>query len=381
LRADPKMLAHKLFIHQFTKINMEDIYSNILSGDFQVNIDTVDFSMENITLEIPNTLISLITTSEGEILQARTNRKSVPALESAPPLYIRYRSHPGSSKGQLFVQGSPYAHLYGQNVWTSDNVQNAVSPAIRRILKYLDIPVSKEISNRLMAGDVRLHRIDLAVNFRLEYEEDVDSAIKQLKHLLASQRCQSNLHQRYVALAPKGSKNYMISVYAKGSQVQTSKNIDTEIRERLARACARILRIEVRLRRSELRKLNLSFVSDWTDQTAQDVFRKYFARLPLKGLSFGPLSHNDFVNIDDRMRPVLALHKMGVDWRLTYSDATRARHKAYFRQRGINLDSPNQLKSEISLAEMLNRKGAIARTPTWLIDEGMAPTPRRQART
>jgi len=356
---------------------MEDIYSQILSSDFQVNIDTVEFSIDEINLEVPDALVSIITSPDGEVLQTRTNRKSMPAVEDGPPLHFRYKSHPDSSTGELFIQGSPYAHIYGQNVWTSDSVRNATIPIIKQICKFLDAPINQTVEKKLTAGQIKLHRIDLAVNFRFDSENQVGSAIMQLKHLLASQRCQSHLHERYVALAPKGSKNYMISAYAKGSQMRVNRDLNADIRQRLVRACAPLLRIEVRLRSAELRKLGLSYVSDWTRETAKEVFKKYFHRLPLEGISFGPISDEDFENIDDRMRPVLALHKLGVDWRLVYSEATRTRHKAYFRQRGVNLDCPNQLAGDTPLAEVLSRKGAISQTPTWLVEAGMAPKPRR----
>ncbi|MGF6764836.1 II/X family phage/plasmid replication protein [Paraburkholderia sp. GAS33] len=357
---------------------MKEIYNQILPENFQVNIDTVEFSIDEISLQIHDALISIITTPDGEILQTRTNRKSMPATEYGPPLQFRYKSRPSLSTGELFVEGSPYAHLYGQNVWTSDSVQNATAPIIKLICKFLKTPINKSIKSKLTDGKIKLHRIDLAVNFQLESENHVNSAITQLKHLLASQGCQSHLHQRYVALAPKGSKYYMISAYAKGSQMRINKNLDTETHQRLVRACEPLLRIEVRLRSAELRKLGLAYVSDWTDDTAREVFRKYFHRLPLEGISFGTISEEDFKNVDDRMRPIVVLHKLGFsDWHLAYSEATRTRHKAYFRQRGINLDCPTQADAETPLVTVLVRKGAISPTPAWLVRAGMAPKRRR----
>ncbi|WP_174931657.1 hypothetical protein [Burkholderia lata] len=113
------------------------------------------------------------------------------------------------------------------------------------------------------------------------------------------------------------------------------------------------------------------------EYTAKAVFRRYFKRLPLEGISFGPLLESDFEDIDDRMRPVLALHMPGADWRLLYADVARARHKAYFRKLGINLDCPHQVEHQMPFVETISRKDAIARTQTWLIEAGMAPKPRR----
>lgn len=358
---------------------MEDIYSKILSGNFQVNIDTVAFSVTGIDVDIPDTLSALIVTPDGEIIQKRSNRKAILSIDGGSAMQIRHRSSPNSLSGELTIEGSPYAYFYGQNVWTSDDMTDATLPVIFDICEKLHFKPDKDTQKKWRNGDIELHRVDLAVNFQIDSLNQVDSALTQLKYLLAAQRCQCHLHERYAALSPKNSKEYSVVAYAKGPQMRAKKSKfhDDPLYERLVIACESLLRVEVRLRRSELRKLGLPRVCDWTDDTAKKVFRDYFSRLPLTGISYGPLSEFCFEEIDDRMRPVLALHMLGADWWMFYADVTRARHKSYFRKRGINLDCPHQLEREVPLAEILSRKGAIARTPTWLIDAGMAPKPRR----
>ncbi|QQJ96434.1 hypothetical protein JG536_12515 [Burkholderia ambifaria] len=357
---------------------MEDIYSKILSENFQVNIDTVAFSVTGIDVNIPDTLSALIVTPDGEIVQKRSNRKAVLSIDGSSAMQIRHRSSANLPYGELTIEGSPFAYIYGQNVWTSDSLKDATLPIILDICEKLNFTPNNETRKQWRNGNCELHRVDLAVNFQVGSENQADSALTQLKYLLASQRCQCHLHERYAALSPKNSKEYSVVAYAKGPQMRAKKSKfpDDSLYERLVIACEPLLRIEVRLRRSELRKLGLSRVCDWTEDTAKEVFSQYFKRLPLEGISYGPLSESDFEDIDDRMRPALALHMLGADWRLFYADVTRARHKAYFRKLGINLDCPHQLKHQVPLVEILSRKGAIACTPTWLIEAGMAPKPR-----
>lgn len=358
---------------------MKAIFDKILSDDFQVNVDTAAFTIDGININLQDTLSTLIVTPDGEIIQKRSNRKSMLSLDGGSSLQIRHRTSPNLPTGELTIEGSPFSYLYGQSVWTSGDVKKAIIPVAFDICEKLDYSPHVKSLAKWRDGNIELHRVDLAVNFRLESENQTLSAITQIKHLLASQRCQCHLHAHYAAMAPRNSKTYSVIAYAKGPEMRVKKSSisDDPVYQRLVRACEPLLRIEVRLRQSELRKLNLSRVSDWTDGKAQEVFRTYFARLPLEGVSYGPLSKADFEGIDDRMRPVLALHKLNVDWRLFYADVSRARHKAYFRKLGINLDCPNQLGREIPLVEILCRPGAITRTPAWLIDAGMAPTPGR----
>ncbi|WP_261528073.1 phage/plasmid replication protein, II/X family [Burkholderia multivorans] len=358
---------------------MKTINDEIFPDNFQVNIDTVSFTIGDVDINLKDTLSTHIVTPNGNIIQKRSNRKSILSIDGGSSLQIRHRTSPNLPTGELTIEGSPFSYLYGQSVWTSDDVKKAVIPVAFNICEKLDYFPSAKSQAKWRNGGIDLHRVDLAVNFRLESEDQTISAVTQIKHLLASQRCQCHLHAYYAAMAPQNSKSYSVIAYAKGLEMRVKKsNLSNDpTYQRLVRMCEPLLRIEVRLRQSELRKLNLSRVSDWTDGKAQEVFRTYFARLPLEGVSYGPLSKADFEGVDDRMRPVLALHKLNVDWRQLYADVSRARHKAYFRKLGINLDCPNQPGREIPLAEILRRPGAITRTPAWLIDAGMAPTPGR----
>lgn len=355
---------------------VRDMSSNadqILPEKFQVNVDTVCFSVTGAQMDVDEVTKVLVSTPGGAQQQI-TNRKSVAGKYGRHALHYRVKSR-SPHDHELFVEGSPFANQYGQNVWSSGSVKLACTSTVRRLVRELNIDAASDKIAAWSEGNIELHRVDLAVNFRLDSSQRVDEALTVLKHILVAKRRQCSTHRRYAAYRPKSGKQYQIAVYDKGDQLSLKSSGDHagDLFRNLSKECEGILRIEVRLRRAELHKLGLPLARDWQLDTSREVFRKYFARLPLHDVTFGPLSAADFEGIDERRRPAMALHKLGVDWRLIYCARTRARHKAYFKGRGIDLDCPNLPGPAISLAELLSKPDAIAKTPRWLIEAGMAP--------
>jgi len=360
---------------------MRSSTDQILTDKFQVNVDTVCFSVAGVQMEVNATTRSRVTDFEGKYLCDITNRTAIPGKNGRHALQYRVRSR-SPHDHELFVEGSPFANRYGQNVWTSGSVKLACTSTLRRLISKLNIRAAPSSTDAWKAGNIDLHRVDLAVNFRLESSQQVDEALTLLKRQFIAMHCHCNVHVRYVALCPRRGTQYSITIYDKGDQMSgnSSKNQADALYRQLIDECQGILRIEVKLRRAELKKLGLTLAGDWKIGTARDVFRKYFARIPLLDVTFGALSASDFEGVSERMRPVLALHKLDVDWKQIYSERTRTRHKAYFKERGVNLDCPNAKEAPVSLAEVLSAPRAIARTPGWLIKAGMAPRRKRKSR-
>jgi hypothetical protein len=74
------------------------------------------------------------------------------------------------------------------------------------------------------------------------------------------------------------------------------------------------------------------------------------------------------------MRPVLALHKNGVDTTRIYSLRTRQRHCRFFSKRGIDIHCPNQpVESITSLLRYLSPKKVINEPPEWMKEMKLVP--------
>lgn len=85
-----------------------------------VNLDTVEYSLlgHPKCFELPNTTRVNVISSDGEILDISQNRKPIVGRFGAHKLQIR-ALHQGR---ELSVEGSPYAFLYGQNLYTSNDL-------------------------------------------------------------------------------------------------------------------------------------------------------------------------------------------------------------------------------------------------------------------
>lgn len=345
----------------------------VLGEKFQVNIDTVEFSVSGVHVASLGATKVMTTSPDGEILSMSTNRKPIVGAYQRHPLQVRFRQRPENlgKNGVLFVEGSLFGFRYGQNVHTSGKLRSGCIAALREIQNQIGFTSSADAWSRWRDGDIALHRVDLAVNFDLGSELAVRALIKRLAHQLIGRNTNCHAYDGYVSLAPQRATKYCVAGYAKGPQLRSKlKSAKSDLNfARLVSESEGLLRVEVRLRKPELKRLGLSFARDWTPERARDVFRQYVAKLPALDVTSGPVSEDEFNTIPPKLRSVFILHKLGADLASIYPPRTLARYRAKFRLLGIDIACPN-LESAPSNSTLSPRP---VRTPKWLIDAGMAP--------
>lgn len=337
-----------------------------------VNVDTIEGTITGMEFNLP--------TSDHVVLYDRHrgqkavygNRIQVKGRHGVHSMH--YRALNGDS---LQFEGSIFGCKYGQNVYTSSDVQAACRIAIKKILKETNLEVDEDLKNRWLSGDVELSRVDLAVNIRLTSAEDVHRVLKQVRRQLVEQYGPTRTSGYTVCWAPQHGKKYEIVMYAKGDQMQSRRGRSKQSPTywgQLAKECENILRIEVRLRASELRLHNLVKASNWNGDIAKDVFIKYVKRLKIFNVTSGALNAVELQGIKPRMRPVMALHKAGVDLSVVYSKKSCQRHRGTFREMGIDLRCPNQPEADsVKLLDYLSADKQINAIPAWMVEEGLAP--------
>ena len=345
-----------------------------MKTDVHINIDTVEFSIfsDRNTFAIPNATTATVTNSDGEILDRYQNRKAISGKHGTHSLHAR-TLHSGS---QLKIEGSPYANHYGQNIFTSFDMPKAVSMAINAVTENLGFQYSDEQKSRWISDGVELHRVDLAANFILQSEKECNIILKQLRRQLIEQHGTTRSSGTTVYWSPKNGKEYSIAIYAKGAQMRQLRRFDNfPSKSDIVRECARILRVEVRLRAPALKKLNLNKTSAWTDKSAQHAFAKYMRFLRIFSITSGAITDKELNSLPHRrLRPVLALHKHGCDLSMIYSESTLKRHLHDFRRLGIDLACPSQpAETTRSLTRILSPKRAAGCAPLWMQKDGLAP--------
>jgi len=350
---------------------MSTVVSKSIRSRVSVNIDTVEFSLRGMEFVIPGAKNVTLRDPHGHKIMEYGNRVPMKGKFDAHNIHVRTKE----SGRVLEFEGSLFAFLHGQNIYTSDNLSQACRKVIKRVMVIFKLKPPEELQQQWFAGDISLQRIDLAVNFLLRSESEVVGVLKQIRRQLVEQHGVTRTCGTSVYWAPRDGVKYSISFYAKGAQMRRSKKyVKLPGHDVLLKECENILRMEVRLRASELRELGLDQVGAWKEGTAEKVFRKYMGKLKLLSVTRGPISDEELEMIPDRMRPVYALHKAGVALDKLYSTRSCQRHVSTFKQLGIDLRCPNQPIDAIkSLKRFLSPKKVINDAPEWMKDAGIVP--------
>lgn len=333
-------------------------------------VDTLNGSCAKGKIIVPDADRLILCDADGAIKKTFGNRKKIPGKMGVHSMYIRSMDN----DEKLTFEGSISGCKFGQNLYTLGDVPSASKIAVKRALKECG---EREKAEELKLEDISLDRVDLAVNFRLESEEEVLSVLKQIKRQLIEQYGPTRTNGTTVCWAPRDGKEYMIVMYAKGRQLL---NAMQRRKQRppywgaLIEEASNILRVEVRVRGAELRDLGLGKASDWHEDSAFKVFNKYFERLKLLKVTSSVFSKDELTALPQRLRPVLALHKLGFDLEQVYTPRTCQRHRDFFRKRGIDLRCPSQPENTaMSVLDYLSPDKAVCEAPEWMIKQGLAP--------
>ncbi|MPV64380.1 phage/plasmid replication protein, II/X family [Burkholderia sp. BE17] len=342
----------------------------------RVNFDTVEFSVSGIEWDVSGQTSSLVSDGDGALLFDRTNRLPVSGKYGMHNLQVRY----SPTKKMLYVEGSLFGFILGQNVFTSQYLAKGLACVIHALKKELGFTFAVPM-RELIYEHVTLHRVDLAVNLELKSEPFVKTCLQQIARQLIEQHC--TVHKAVTSMywTPKDGRYYSIIFYDKGEEVRRrcmrkAKSAGDEQQkfiEDLCNECDGLLRVEVRLMSAELKKQGLQNVKAWSGNAPKEIFNRYYGNVPVLNVVSSGLDPTEFEAIPRGLRPVMALHKLNVPMELVYSTRSMARHRAEFRNRNIDPNCPAQEKV-VPLTDVLTAS-RIKPTPPWLVDARFAPVP------
>jgi hypothetical protein len=336
-----------------------------------VSIDTIEMEVQGEDFLLPNASHAQLISKDGEVLTRYQNRQEVKGKEGMHSLHARTKN----SGKTLCIEGSPYGHKYGQNVFTSPHILPACIVALKSVCSSCEIKPSPENKAKWMAGEIDLRRVDLAANFKISAALDASDVL----HQISLQFLNFGIPMRRVGTslywAPRSGKEWTIALYAKGPEMHRKKGLKSHPhRNPLLKECENMIRIEVRLRASELRKRGLAKASAWNENTAYMVFSSY-----MKKLNFLPSIQHSFdadelEKLPGRLRPPYALHKAGIDLSTVFDPRTLQRHRKDFKSMGIDVCTPNQLGSQtLALRKILGPARAYTAAPEWMVNAGIVP--------
>jgi len=339
-----------------------------------VNVDTVEFAVSGIEWDVSGQTRCFVSSGDGELVFSSTNRLPVIGKYGMHKLQVRYNPITKT----LRVEGSLFGFVLGQNVFTSQRLAKGLEWVISDLKKKLGFSFTVPMQ-KLIDEHVTLHRVDLAVNLRFGSGRFVKTCLRQIARQLIEQDCMVRKAFTSVYWTPRDSRYYSIIFYDKGGDVRRkyfpkvghADDAKQTFFEALRNECDGLLHIEVRLRSAELKKCGLQNVKAWSGDAPKEIFNRYYRNVPVLNVVSSGMTRADFDGAPDRLRPVIALHKLNAPMELVYSERTIARHRATFRKQKIDLKSPARPKV-VQLAKLLTAS-RIKPTPPWLVDARFAP--------
>lgn len=282
-------------------------------------------------------------------------------------------------RGELLLEGSVAGFLYGQNVFGNSNPCIAGYRYLMQACRKANLAVSDEQRYRWKTGNFELHRLDMAINLKLQNDSEVGDVLQQIARQLIEQHCETWVMYQSVYWSPKKTEEYGIAFYAKGRQLaQRRHGRNDEILQRLEEECAGTLRIELRLKRPALLDLGLNKGTAWNSSVAREILGRYLKRLPLLDVLSGPNLTDKWQEMSMAQKRTIVAASSPIPLDQLYSASAVSKIKTELRKKGIDLNPPYSQKPAIRLTSIINNSKYLLRTPQWLIDANRAPKRRRR---
>jgi hypothetical protein len=262
----------------------------------KINIGTIEAEIyandSDIEFIMPDSLKVNVVNEDEDVLDSYQNRVELSGKDNLHSLHIRTMSFGFI----LNIEGAYFAYLFGQNVFTASKPKLLVKKVLGKVFNEFDFNIPEKKLKQSYSGDVKLKRIDLAVNYRFDSVVKLDDAFTQIKRQLVELNSKVRTRGKSVTLSPQNGREYSITFCAKGPQMRRTRRYDKMDWSRaLLSECSNILRVEIRVGYQGLVKMGLVELSNWKDGDSERLYLHYFNKLP--DISFNLLKPNHTLEV------------------------------------------------------------------------------------
>jgi len=272
---------------------------------------------------------------------------------------------------EIEISGNPAKFLQGHNLYGSADLRSVLRDVLGKVLPPIfgDMPP-------VYLDDAQFSRVDLTDGYLLEREGDVMAylrGIEQTARISYKGRGVLDGSTLIYGRSNKGerAKAWQLVLYAKGKEVAKRPlpepmNGDSEVIDWVNR----LLRVELRLRGPELKRLGLVRLGDWTDEengrSPEDVAAKtwgdYVAKLELSDVR--QVETTELELIKPRLRNAYAAWKHGEDLSKGCPPRTFYRLRKEMRDHlGIDIAVPVPKSNVVPLVRVI--EATPAHRPPW----------------
>lgn len=233
------------------------------------------------------------------------------------------------------VSGNLVKWFQGHNIFGTNDLRGLVLESLSKVMAIGKLsPTISELQN-WVAGDVELLRVDCTESADFGNEKRVLNALRSLDqsaNLKFRGRGQFNGHS---LLFGKGSRNWSLTLYSKGTELAKHK-LPPELLDTPLRGFADgLLRMEFRLLSMHLKKLGLSKLWAWCENTASSVHQIMLQNLQISDATM--LDSDIIESLPTRYKLVYQSWRDGHDLRTILTRPTFYRHRRALLAYGVDI--------------------------------------------
>jgi II/X family phage/plasmid replication protein len=273
------------------------------------------------------------TTSEGELDWGIFKRMQLLGSFSTT---VQVRSdRMADGRQAVRVSGNLVKWFQGHNIFGTNDIRGLVLEALAKVLSIGKISASISDLEAWAAGDIELKRVDCTESANFGSEKRVLNALRSLDqsaNLKFRGRGQFNGHS---LLFGKGSRNWSLTLYSKGTELQKHK-LPEELRQTPLQAFADgLLRMEFRFLSMHLKKMGLDKLWAWSDNMAPAVHQMMLNNLQISDATM--IDSDVIESLPTRFKAVYQLWKDGHDLRTMFPRNTFYRHRRSLLGYGVDI--------------------------------------------
>jgi len=233
------------------------------------------------------------------------------------------------------VSGNLVKWFQGHNIFGTNDLRGLVLESLSKILEIGKIAASIDELQSWTIGDIELLRVDCTESANFGNEKRVLNALRSLDqsaNLKFRGRGQFNGHS---LLFGKGSRNWSLTLYSKGTELHKHK-LPSALRETPLQAFADgLLRMEFRLLSMHLKKLGLSKLWAWCENTASSVHQIMLQNLQISDATM--IDSDVIESLPTRYKLIYQSWKDGHDLRTIFPRNTFYRHRRALLAYGVDI--------------------------------------------
>ncbi|EAR09698.1 phage/plasmid replication protein, II/X family [Reinekea blandensis] len=271
----------------------------------------------------------------------------------------------------LWFSGNPSKFLQGHNVFGSDDLVALMLDTYLKVLASLDIVPNLDDLKQVKQGAYPLMSVDINQSFDLPSRSDVLAWIRAAEYKSKTRHGRPSMKGGTLYWG-KSSQRWALKVYSKGEEIEAPKHrLPSAFNNTyLAKWADTKLRLELRIKKKQLRELNIETASQMTLAAVKRIYQTYVEKIEMNEQI--ALSDEQQMNLPRGLCSTYILWKQGHDLRSILPKNTYYRHRRALMEQGIDIAFCQESIEKTNVIPLLKvLEAQPASIPDWAFNQNL----------